>query len=191
MIDIDNKIVSLDVFDTCFACDLSACKGACCIEGDSGAPLSEEEVIELQKAYPVVKQFLSEKSIRAIEEQGITVIDQENEQVTPLVGGKECAYVYFEDGIALCAIEKAWKLKLISFQKPVSCHLYPIRIKSYANFDAVNYDRWNICRPAVLKGHEKKIKLINFVETALVRKYGRNWVDLLEKAREIYENGYK
>ena len=139
MIQIDNKIVSQEIFDQQFVCDLNACKGACCVEGDSGAPLLKNEAEELEEFYPVIKKYLSREGRKAIKKQGFSVIDNDNDLTTPLVNNRECAYVYYDSGITKCAIEKAYLEDGISFKKPISCHLYPIRITEYKEFDAVNY----------------------------------------------------
>lgn len=182
MLEIGKAIISLDLIRCKFSCDLDVCKGACCVMGDSGAPLEADEVRILEEIYPLVKPFLRTESVQTIEEQGTSVIDQENDTVTPLNCGMECAYVVYENGIALCAIEKAFIRGLIPFRKPVSCHLYPVRIKKYPRFDAVNYDRWDICDPAVTKGELLKTPVFEFAKTALTRKYGEEWVHMLGTA---------
>lgn len=185
MIDIDGKIVALDVIEEYFVCDLNACKGICCVEGDAGAPLTEEEIHVLEDIYEDVEPFLRPEGRAAIEKQGHWVIDADGDYTTPLVEGKECAYVIFEKGIALCGIEKAYREKKIDFQKPISCHLYPIRITSYEKFDAVNYDRWPICAPACACGDRLKVPVYKFVKTALIRKYGEDWFKQLEIAANM------
>jgi hypothetical protein len=179
MLEIGKTIISLDLIRCKFSCDLDVCKGACCVMGDSGAPLEADEVRILDEIYPVIRPFLRTESAQTIEEQGTSVIDIENDTVTPLNSGMECAYVIYEDGIAHCVIEKAFNLGLITFRKPVSCHLYPIRIKKYQRFDAVNYDRWDICSPAVTKGNQEETPVFAFAKSALTRKYGEEWVEML------------
>jgi hypothetical protein len=183
MIQIDDKLVSLDVIEEAFVCDLNACKGACCVEGDAGAPLTEEEVGILKEEYPQFKSYLREVGITSVEAQGTSVIDVDGEHVTPLRDGKECAYTVFsEDGSAMCGIELAWKDGKTSFRKPVSCHLYPIRTKRYAEFEAVNYDRWHICSAACSLGKSLKVPVYQFAKDALIRKYGKEWYDALDEA---------
>lgn len=185
MIQINDQLVSLSVFEEHFVCDLKACKGACCVEGDSGAPLSEEEVSILERDYPKIKSFLRDEGIRAIEEQGTAIKDQDDEWVTPLVGGKECAFTLFdEDGTAKCGIEKAWQEGATDFRKPVSCHLYPIRVKKYHEFEAVNYEKWNICAAACTLGKSLKVPVYQFTKDALIRNYGEDWYAKLEEADE-------
>jgi hypothetical protein len=182
MIEIGKSIVSLELITSNFTCNLKACKGACCVIGDSGAPLEDDEVELLKEIYPLLKPFLSEESIATIDTFGTSVVDFENDKVTPLNNGKECAYTIFKDGIAFCGIEKAYNEGAVPFRKPISCHLYPVRIKKYKAFDAVNYDRWDICKPAITLGDELKMPVHRFVKDALGRKYGEEWFKLLETA---------
>ena len=182
MIEIGKSIVSSELLTSHFTCNLQACKGACCVLGDSGAPLEDNEVEILREIYPRIKPFLSEESVATIDRLGTSVVDFENDKVTPLNNGKECAYVVFKDGIAFCAIEQAYNEGVVAFRKPVSCHLYPVRIKKYKAFDAVNYDRWDICKPAVVLGDELKLTVHRFVKDALSRQYGEEWFNLLETA---------
>ncbi len=191
VIQIDKSIVSFDVLTTHFACDLSKCKGACCVHGDSGAPLEPEEVKILKKIFPKIKSYLSEQSILSIEKQGTSVIDSDGDTVTPLVDEKECAYVYFENEIAKCSIEKAYFEKKIKFRKPMSCHLYPIRISKFKNYEALNYHVWEICKPAIQNGIMENIKTYQFLKNPLIRKYGKNWFSELKVAAELYEKEFK
>ncbi len=192
MIIIENAIVSDDVVERAFACNLNACKGACCVSGDSGAPLDFEETIILENIYPAVKPYMTEKGIQSVEQFGKYMIDSEGEFVTPLVdGNKECAYTIFENGLALCGIEKAYRDGKIDFYKPISCHLYPIRIKKYKDYDAVNYNRWDICAPACTHGRKNGIHVFEFVKTALIRKYGEEWYQQLEGAAQYKDSQEK
>jgi len=187
MLEIGNTIVSLDVISEHFTCNLDACKGACCVTGDSGAPLEPEEAKTLEDIFPALRPYLSEESIRSIEEQGTSVIDFENDTVTPLNNGKECAYTFFRNGIAFCSIEQAYRDGVTGFRKPISCYLYPVRIRKYKKFDAVNYDRWEICRPAIEHGKRLETPVYIFVRDALTRKYGEKWFNLLETAARNLE----
>jgi hypothetical protein len=151
------------------------------VEGDSGAPVEEAEAKILEEIFLKVKPFLRPEGIKAIEEQGTSVTDWDGELVTPLVKGKECAYVIFDEkGITKCGIEKAWEAGAVDFQKPVSCHLYPVRITPYRDFDAVNYHKWNICSPACTLGKELEVPVYKFLEAPLIRKYGAEWYGELE-----------
>ncbi|MEI7801049.1 MAG: DUF3109 family protein [Bacteroidota bacterium] len=186
MIVIENTIISDDIFEKQFVCNLEKCKGACCVEGESGAPLEQEEIEILEKIYDKVKPYMIEDGIKTIEEFGKWVIDCDGDFVTPLVSGRgRCAYVYFDNGTAKCAIEKAHALKKIDFQKPVSCHLYPVRITKHKEYDAVNYDKWDICSPACTNGKMLGVSVYQFVKTALIRKYGADWYEQLEGAAKF------
>jgi hypothetical protein len=185
MIAIGETLVSEDLLEKKFVCDLKACKGACCVEGESGAPLEEDELQILEDIYDKVKPYIPADGIKAIEKQGKHIIDTDGEHVTPLVKGKHCAYTYFENGTALCAIEKAYKEGKIKFQKPVSCHLYPVRIDRTKIYDAVNYQRWSICKPACKLGEQLQVPVYRFVKDGLVRKYGKKWYAELERAASL------
>ena len=181
MIYLDNALLSDDIRSTYFCCDLPACKGACCVEGDAGAPLEEEEISLLEDYIDEIKPFMVQDGIDEVKLLGVFDYDSEGKFVTPLIHGKECVYVYFENSIARCAIEKACQEKKIPFAKPVSCHLYPIRIKQTPFNDLVNYHKWYICQKALIKGHQEKMPLYLFLEDALIRKYGRSWFNKLSK----------
>jgi len=184
MLQIDRALVSLELIGEKFCCNLEACKGACCVSGDSGAPLEEEEAEHLRVLFAQIRPYLRHEGIKAIEESGTSVIDIENDRVTPLIDGKECAYVVFENGIARCGIEMAFLNNAIPFRKPVSCYLYPVRIKKYSQYEAVNYDRWDICHPARIKGREMDLSVFRFVRDALIARYGEKWFRLLETSAE-------
>lgn len=186
MIIIDKTLVSNELFDEAFACDLSACKGACCVEGSSGAPLEDAEVDILDEIYEDVKPFMRAEGIAAVEELGTFTVDQDGDLVTPLVNGEECAYVQFdEQGIAKCAIEMAHRAGKVDWPKPISCHLYPIRIKALKDFDALNYHRWHICKPACECGAKMQVPVFRFCKSALIRKYGEDYYELLEEAYKL------
>jgi len=182
MFQLGKTIVSEEIIENDFVCNLNACKGACCIEGEAGAPLTAEEVQLLQDIYPAIKPFLRKEGIEAIEKQGTHIETDLGELETPLVNGGECVYVTFDEkGIAKCGIEDAYNAGAISFQKPISCHLYPIRITEYQSFSAINYHRWPICDPACALGKELQVPVYKFLKTALIRKYGEDWYAELEK----------
>ena len=182
MIQIGNKtIVSTEIIEEQFVCDLQKCKGECCVAGDSGAPLELDERDEIEKYYPVVKPLLQKEAIASIEKLGYYLKDEDNDWVTPLVNGnRECAYTIFENGIAKCSFEKMYFEGKIPFRKPISCHLYPIRIKKLKNFEAINYDRWEVCAPACKLGKSLKVPVYKFLKDSLVRKYGEDWYMELE-----------
>lgn len=178
MILIEDTVVSDAVFSEEFVCNLSKCKGICCVEGDSGAPLEKEELAILQEIFPKLKPYLRPEGIRAIEEQGTAVIDEDGDDVTPLVNGAECAYVVFDsNGITKCGIEKAYENGAVDFHKPISCHLYPIRVQKYRTFSAVNYHEWEVCHDACTLGKELKVNVLHFLKTPLIRKFGEDWYE--------------
>lgn len=192
MIQIDDTIISLEVLEKEFVCNLKHCKGICCVEGDSGAPLEEEELPVLEEIYEKVKPYMRKEGVQAIAEQGKYVKDFDGEWVTPLVDGAECAYVTFEkDGMTRCAIEKAYCDGKIKYKKPISCHLYPVRLKQYKDFTAVNYDRWEICEKACKLGASLGITVAEFTREALIRKFGEEWYEQLMIAqKEINKNKF-
>lgn len=182
MFQLGKTIVSEDIIEKDFVCNLSACKGACCVDGDAGAPLDKEEVIILEEIYPKVKPFLRKEGIRAIEKQGTSITTEDGDLETPLIDNADCAYVIFdENSTALCAIEEAYNQGEVTWKKPVSCHLYPVRVKDYSEFSAVNYHKWYICDDACSLGKELQVPIYKFVKEALIRKFGEDWYFELEK----------
>ena len=180
MIKIGETLISDDVLENFFLCDLEVCKGACCVEGDLGAPLEIEELKALEDNYGKIKPFLSEEGRKAIEKQGLYILDFEGDYSTPTIGGKECAFaIYDENGSLKCGIEKAHELGTIDFKKPISCHLYPIRISKNITNIAVNYDQWHICNSACLLGEKLKVPLYQFLKEPLIRKFGEEWYSQL------------
>ncbi|GGF10655.1 DUF3109 family protein [Hymenobacter cavernae] len=176
MIIIQNTVISDDIRDNFFVCNLEACKGACCVEGDLGAPLEEEELAILETEYDKIKPFLTEAGREAIEAQGLYIKDWEDDYSTTTINDRECAYaLYDERGILKCGIEQAYLAGATSFKKPISCHLYPIRITKYEDFEALNYDRWNICNPACSFGANLGVRIYQFLKEPLIRKYGEGW----------------
>ena len=187
MIQLGKTLVSEDIIEKDFVCNLSACKGACCVDGDAGAPLEEDELKIMMDIYPKVKPFLRKEGIAAIEKQGLfTTTDGEHE--TTLINGKDCAYVIFDEkNTALCGIEEAYNQGEVSWKKPLSCHLYPIRVQEYSEFSAVNYNKWHICGDACTLGKELKVPVYKFVKQALVRKFGEDWYAELELVAQEYK----
>lgn len=188
MIAIDDILVSDEVVEKHFVCDLSACKGGCCVDGDCGAPLTEEETKILAEIYPIVKPYIPENYVREIEAQGTHTWDDEYGYVTPTVNGGICAYGYVDEGgVVKCAIEKAWIEGKINFQKPISCHLYPIRITESEGFHAVNYEpRKKLCKPACKLGNQLKVPVYQFLKTPLIRKYGEEFYNALDAVAKQY-----
>ena len=184
MIHLDSTLISDDLKEVFFCCDLSACKGACCVEGDAGAPLEEEEISLLDDYIKEIKPFMTQGGIEEIERTGIFDYDADRNYVTPLINEKACAYICFDQNIARCAIEEAFQLHKIPFPKPLSCHLYPVRISKMSSGEAVNYHTWQICSKALEKGHQEGLPLYLFLKDALIRKYGRGWYNKLVKLLE-------
>jgi hypothetical protein len=179
MIVIDQTIISDDILDAAFCCNTQVCLGACCVDGDVGAPLEESEISALEDYIERIKPYLQPEAIRIIERYGVFDYDAEGEFVTPLIGNKDCVFVYYENGIAKCAIEKSWDNGITDFRKPISCHLYPIRIKTHKDVDAVNYHKWHICDSACKFGKDQTIPLVRFLKEPLIRKYGETWYEKL------------
>jgi hypothetical protein len=185
MIEIGRTILSLDVFEKHFVCDLLHCKGACCVEGDSGAPVTDDEAEKIREIYPLIMDSLPPVNKEAIENQGLFYIDQEGDLVTSLVDNRECVFSFRdENGILKCAIEKAYRKGKSDFIKPLSCHLFPIRIKEYKRFDAINYEQIEICKPGRECGVSQKVPLYSFLKDPLIRKYGLDWYSQVEIAAE-------
>ncbi len=185
MVEIGKALLSFDIFEKYFLCDLDTCKGACCVEGTSGAPLTQDEAECIQRYYPEFEKYLPEAHIQAIREQGYSVIDSDGDLVTPLFNKRECAYAYTNDrGILSCAIERAYTEGKIPFRKPLSCHLFPIRITRYKDFDAVNYQQLDICRAGRDCGKKNRLPLYVFLKEPLIRMYGEEWYAELEVAAE-------
>lgn len=181
MLIVGNVLVSDELIKNCFCCDLSQCGGICCIEGDAGAPVAPEEIAELEDNYPIFKKYMTAEGARSVDENGTFDYDMTGEFVTPLINGEACAYVYYEDNIAKCAIEKAFLNGEIDFRKPISCHLYPIRIKQLPDYEALNYHRWFVCEEACEKGEQLQLPVYQFLKEPLIRKYGEEWYKKLEE----------
>jgi hypothetical protein len=188
MIQIGDKIVSRDIFEKQFICHLEKCEGNCCVFGDSGAPLGDDEADLLSRDLEKILPFMRAEGKRAVRDQGAWVIDRDDEKVTPLVGREECAYAVFEDAIARCAIEQAYEDGVITFRKPVSCHLYPIRVGKLKQGIALNYHQWSICEPARILGKKEAVPVFRFLKEALTRVYGESFYEELEMIyRELSE----
>jgi hypothetical protein len=183
MIAIQNTIVSDDLLDKKFVCDLNACKGECCVAGESGAPLEQDELPILLEILDKVKPYMNKKGTKAIEKNGPYVLDSDGDYTTTLVGSEgECAFVVFDENkIAKCAIEQAYNDGVINWKKPISCHLYPIRITSYKTYDALNYHKWSVCKPACECGAKLDVPVYQFLKGPLIRKYGEDWFNELQQ----------
>ncbi len=189
LIEVKDKVVSTQIFERKFVCDLNACKGACCIEGDAGAPLTLDEIDVIEEDLEAIKPYMRPEGIAAVEESGVFYMDIDNEPVTTLVNGKECAFVYFdENGITKCSIEQAHKDGKTDFKKPISCHLYPIRAKKFNEFTALSYNEWDICAPACACGEELNVSVYRFLKEPIIRAYGEDFYKELETVdKEIAE----
>lgn len=189
MIEIDDKIVSTELLTGCFACDLSQCKGICCVEGNAGAPLEADEEDVLEREYPYYKPYMTGEGIEAVERQGFMVVDADGDLTTPLVGEAQCAYAFEQDGVTLCAIEKAWREGVTPFRKPISCHLYPIRLMTFSNGSVgLNYHRWSVCEAARKRGEELGIPVFRALREPIVRRFGEEFFAALECAEEMIKN---
>lgn len=180
LVEIGDKVISTQIFEQKFVCDLNACKGACCIEGDAGAPLKREEINEIKDNLDNIKKYMRPEGIDAVDKDDVYYMDEEGEPVTTLVNGKECAFVYFDDkGITKCAVEAAYLDDKTDFKKPISCHLYPIRVKRFNELTALNYDHWSICEGARACGASLDVPVYRFLKEPLIRAFGEQFFEEL------------
>jgi hypothetical protein len=187
MILIADTLLSEEVFDEHFVCDLAKCKGACCVEGESGAPLEESEIAAIEAVFEVVRPLLSPEALAEIERTGFFEVDDDGDFVTPTVHGKACVYATFDaDGTAKCAFEQVWRSGKSNFPKPISCHLYPIRLRTLPDYVALNYHRWPICDAARTCGAAHKVSVLEFCRTALERRFGAAWYREATDALEVW-----
>tara|TARA_B100000767_G_scaffold235464_1_gene228730 strand:- start:3457 stop:4029 length:573 start_codon:yes stop_codon:yes gene_type:complete len=185
MLNVDKTLVSEDLLVNDFVCNISQCKGACCVEGQAGAPLEKKELQILEENYDIIAPYLNEAGKSAIKKQGKFIESYDGKWETPLVNDKECAYAVFtEQGTAQCGIENVHKLGKISWKKPISCHLYPVRIQEYSEFTAINYHHWQICETACSLGAQLKVPVYKFVKEALIRKFGEVWYNELDRVAQ-------
>lgn len=187
MLQIKNTLVSLDLAEQFFCCDLDACLGECCIEGDAGAPITPDERKKIEEILPQIWDDMLPAARREVEDNGVAYIDEEGDLVTTIIDGRNCAFTcYGKGGMCYCAIEKAFREGRIGFLKPASCHLYPLRLTEYPTFTAVNYHRWKICRPAEALGRKLGMRLYQFLKEPLIKRFGQEWYDELCLACEAY-----
>ncbi len=192
MFEIEGNIVSEELLEECFACDLGRCKGICCVEGDAGAPLEEEELEILRREYEAYRPWMTAEGIAAVEAQGFGVRDDDGEWTTPLVNGAECAYTYREAGVTYCAIERACREGRTTFLKPISCHLYPIRLVRFPDGSVgLNYHRWSVCRPACENGCRLGIPVYRALREPIIRRFGEAFYEALEAADEYLKQNCK
>lgn len=188
MVEIEDKIVSDELFEEYFCCDLSLCKGICCVEGDAGAPLEIEDIEQIDANIESIRPYMTDKGREAIDTQGLFVIDSDGDMTTPLIDGAECAYCYSENGVTLCAIECAARAGDIDFLKPLSCHLYPIRLSTIGDMTALNYHRWSVCRDAVTCGRHKGIKVYRALKEPIIRAFGEEFFGHLIEVEKYFES---
>lgn len=189
MIIVQDTLISEELLEEYFVCDLAACKGACCIEGDSGAPLDADELEKFDEIFDAVKPYLRPEGLESIAKNGLYTVDEDGDYVTPLVGKHgECAYVIFDEkGIAKCGIEKAYLDGKINWKKPISCHLYPVRLAKLTDYIALNYHRWGLCEPACTCGSKLKVPVFRFLKEPLIRKFGEEWYNELLEIEKIWK----
>jgi hypothetical protein len=181
MIIIDDTLISEELLDKKFVCDLAACKGACCEEGDLGAPLDIEEIDAIEANLKGIRPFMSAAGLKLLDQEGFYEAAPGEELVTTTIDGKACVFAIQDDTQTWkCAIELAHKAGQSDFLKPISCHLYPIRIEKLKNYEGLNYDQWDICSPACACGDRLEVPVYKFLKGPLVRKYGADWFDALE-----------
>ena len=181
MLSIDHVIISDEVLNQRFACDLFVCKGMCCVAGDAGAPLEEEEVGILEDYLDDIKPYMSKESVQLVEQNGVFDYDIDGVLVTPLINDNECVFTYFESSIAKCAIEKAFEEGKTDFKKPISCHLYPVRVKKFDYYERLDYHRWDVCECARKHGKRLKISIFDYLSEPLARRYGKGWIKKVKK----------
>ena len=187
IIQVGNVLVSPDIFTEKFCCDLDKCKGQCCVEGDAGAPVTLDEIGGIEDSLDTVWTDMSASAQAIVDKQGVAYVDQEGDLVTSIVNGKDCVFTCYENGCCLCALERAYRAKETDFVKPISCALYPIRVKAFNNDTfGINYNRWDVCKDAVIKGKELNLPVYKFLEGPLTRRFGVEWYkELCEVAEQL------
>ena len=192
MVQIQDTLVSLDLFKECFCCDLAQCHGQCCVEGDAGAPVEEDEIACLEEAAELLDEELTDEARCIIRDEGVVTIDRDGEFVTSVVRGRDCVFaVQDTGGITLCAIDRAHREGRTTIQKPLSCALYPIRISDVGGLTALNYHRWEVCRSACQRGRQLQLPVYQFLKQPLIRAFGQAWWDECELvAGELKKAGY-
>ena len=191
MVEIFDTVVTFELFEQMFCCDLAHCKGRCCIEGDAGAPLQDDEEEKIKEFLPEILKFLPEKSRETIAEKGVSYRDCQGEKVTMLVNSSECAFAYFENGVALCALERAHNEQVTPFPKPISCRLYPVRLEKFSDFTAVNFHHWHLCDSAEDCGKKLKLPAYKFLKQPLISRFGTTWYSELEAAAKAYYEAFR
>lgn len=192
ILQVGNVLLSSDILTQCFCCDLDACHGACCVEGEAGAPVTLDETAQIEDALDQVWPSLNASAQAVIDQQGVAYVDQEGDLVTSIVGGKDCVFTCHQDGCCLCALEKAWRKQQINFCKPISCALYPIREKTFSDGTiGLNYHQWSVCQAARAKGRQLNIPVYQFLKDPLIRRFGQQWYDELCEVATAITGGRK
>lgn len=186
MLQIQNTLVSLDLIEQFFCCDLEKCKGQCCVEGDAGAPLDDGEKDRIVEILPQIEEHMSAEAIDIVKQQGVSYIDRDGDLVTSIVNGKDCVFTCYNGDVCLCALEKYSRATGSATRKPISCSLYPVRLKEYPTFTAVNFHKWDVCREAFTNGKRLGIRAYQFLKEPLIRRFGQEWYDELELTAQIY-----
>ena len=185
MIEIEGKVINTEIFRRRFVCDISKCKGTCCYDGDSGAPLEKEELDKLTEVFPAVEPLLSDKEREEISRQGLWVTDADGDFVTPIIDGRECVYTNREpDGTWSCAIEKAFREGKTNWRKPISCYLYPIRVSKTRKYELLNFHEWEVCRPAMELGQKVGTPAYKFLREPIIEKFGEDFYKELEELEQ-------
>lgn len=188
IIQVGDVLLSIDIIKEYFCCNLDACHGACCIEGDAGAPVEMNEVAQIENATEVAWNQLSAQAQSVIDKQGVVYNDCDGDLVTSIVNNKDCVFTCYQNNTCLCALERVYRQGKTRFCKPISCSLYPIREKRFANnLIGLNYHRWDICKDAVKKGRELKLPIYKFLKEPLIKRFGQQWYEELEEVAKQLE----
>ncbi len=192
MVEIKDTLVSFDIFTECFCCDLKRCHGACCVEGDAGAPLDIDEIVDMEEAAELFTDEMSEKARNVVDEEGVAYIDPEGQMVANIVNDKDCIFATDDgNGCTICIIDRAYRDGRTEIQKPLSCELYPIRLGKVGGMTAVNFHKWDICKDACKLGKELKMPAFRFLKKPLIRAFGQEWWDECELVySELKKQGY-
>lgn len=188
MIQVGNTILSLDILEKEFCCNLDVCHGCCCIEGDAGAPLEDDEVQIIERLLPQIWNDLTPEARQIIEQQGVSYLDKDGERVTSIVNNKDCVFARVDHtGMCYCVFDRAFRAGHIEWQKPISCHLYPIRVKKFGDLIGLNYHRWDICHCARQLGKKEHLKVYQFLREPLIRRFGQRWYEELESVAQEWQ----
>lgn len=188
MILLNDTLISEEIIENQFVCNLDKCKGACCVQGDRGAPIDDNDRLSIEKNFNSIKSFMNPEFLKDVESNGFYEIDDDGEMVTTCQPTGECNFVVYQNGMAACAIENAYAAGMSDYKKPISCHLYPARVKKLSEYTVVNYHNWHICSDACQLGAELKVPVYQFLKEPLIRKFGQEWFDELSQIAESLKN---